>query len=119
MPGRFGVDQEQRHAACFAARAAGARGDEQMRGPRGGIDHALMAAQHIACAVLLRGGADICKVVAALRFGISKGDDDIAADDFGNDRIGHRAANRLQRAAADDDGLQIRLDRDDLAQALP
>ena len=75
-----------------------------------------MAAQNITCAVLLRGGADVRQIITALRFGISKGDDHIAADDFGDDGIGHRAANGLQRAAAKDNGLQIWLNRDDFAQ---
>ena len=82
MPGDLRVDQEQRNAVALALAAAGARGDEQMRRPRRGIDHRLVAVEHIARAVLLRGGAQIGEIVAPLRFGIGKGDDRLARDDF-------------------------------------
>ena len=87
-----------------------------MRCPRGGVNHALMAVQHIACAVFLRGRANVRKIIATLWFRIGKCDDDVAANDFWNDGIGNRAANSLQRTTAKNDGLQIRFDRDDLTQ---
>jgi len=84
--------------------------------PRRGINDALVAVQHIARAILFRGGAQVRKVIAPLRLGIGEGDDCIARDDFGDHRIGLGPADGLQRAARDDDGGKIGLDPDDLAE---
>ena len=47
---------------------------------------------------------------------ICKANDDIAADDFRDNRVSNSAANSLQSTAAQDDSLEIRLNRDDLAK---
>jgi len=74
--------------------------------------------QHPAGALLLGTGLQVRKVIAALRLGIGEGHDGVARDDLGDQRVGLRPAHRLQRAARDDDGRKIGLDRDDLAQLL-
>ena len=116
--GAVRIDQEQLDALALPPAAAGAGRDEQVRGPRRGIDAGLVAIEDEARAVGLGSGGDVGQVVAALRLGIGKGDGGIARDDAGDHRIGHRAAHGLERAAADHDGLEPGFDRDDLAQFL-
>ena len=89
-----------------------------MAGPGRRINHPLVAVQHITCTICLGRGAQIGQIIAALRFGIGKGDSGIAGDDLGDHRIGDWAASVLECAAADHHGLQVRLDRDNLAQFL-
>jgi len=87
--GESGIDQEQLHARTLARGPAGARGNKEVRRPRRGIDHRLVAREHEARAIRLRGGADIGEVVAALRLGIGPCDHCVAGDDLGDHRIGH------------------------------
>ena len=87
-----------------------------MRCPWRGVNDAFMAVQHIARAVLLRRCANIGKVVAPLWLSICKANYDISANDFRDNRVSDSAANSLQSTAAQDDGLEIRLNRDDLAK---
>ena len=75
-----------------------------------------MPAQDVACAILLCGGADVGKIITALRFSIGKRDYYIARDDLRDGCIGLCAADCLQSAATNHNSLKIRLNRDNLAK---
>ena len=53
-----------------------------------------------------------------MRLGISESDDRAAVDDLGDDRVGHGTTGGLEKSTADDDGLEIRLDNERLADLL-
>ncbi len=98
--GRVALDPEQADAVPVAPGAAGARAYHQMRGPRRGHHHRLVAAKAPATLRADGAGLYIVQAVTAARLGMRPGHGGFAADDRRQPAGGQCLAAMQQGAAA-------------------
>ena len=110
--------QEDADAVFLALAAAGSRRDDQLVRPGRAQHHAFLAVEHIAIALLLRGGGDVRQIVAALRFGEGERDNRFAGGDFGQHLFRQRTAAFRQQTTRDHHGRHERLDHQGAAEFL-
>ena len=117
--GRIGVDQEEADPVPIAAAAAEPRRNDQRVRAVALADEPLLAVQHESRAVFARGQPDIMQIVARLPLGVGETEPEIARCDLA-DEIGPLFGTGAvpDQRAAEDDGLEIRFERQRLAEFL-